>query len=88
MHSWQLSQSEKDAALPLINALKAEGLEVARWQWKYIPEVEEFYLLVTTPAIGKLGISEVLQAQNRAIEKANVAKNISSRLRLIGAVKE
>jgi len=44
---------------------RAQGLEVTGWKWTYITTVKQFYLLVSTPSITKLGPAVALQAQGR-----------------------
>lgn len=83
MRTWQPPQIDRDATPKLIMALQAEGLVVSRWEWRYIPQVNEFYLLVTTPSIAVLGPPAALQAQERAMKRAGVDAAVADKVRLI-----
>ena len=83
MRPWQLSERDEQATLPIIKALAAKGLVVTRWKWKYIPEVQQFYFLVNTPSIAKLGPMVVLQVQREGLANGNIDGDIACRVRLI-----
>lgn len=83
MYDWQLPKVDLEATLIIIKALQAEGMVVTRWEWKYIPRVNQFYLLVTTPSIAVFGPPAVIQIQERAMERSGVNIGITNRVRLI-----
>ena len=79
----QLPQRERDAAPRIVQALEGAGIVIDHWGWKYLPEVEEWYLLVATRAITSDGPAAVIRTQNEALAKAQIEQDISRRVLLI-----
>lgn len=83
MRRAQLSQRERDATPRIVKALSAEGFVVSSWGWKFLPEADEWYLLVRTTAITNHGPAAVMQGQKDGLAKAEIEPDISRRVLLI-----
>jgi len=83
MYSWQLSPGEQKATPRIIEVLTAHGIQITGWKWKYISEVGEFYLLISSPSLHQLGPERVVEIQENVLIAANVDPRIVRRVRLI-----
>ena len=83
MYSWHLSTREREATPRIIEVLTAHGIQITSWNWKYIAEVREFYLLIASPSLHQLGPQRIVEVQENALIAAKVDPNIARRVRLI-----
>jgi hypothetical protein len=82
MDTPQLPQSDKDAEIKIIAALRTQGMEVTKWEWEYVPQVAQWQLAIKTSWIESHGREVARRALNDALVNGGIDENIASRVRL------
>jgi hypothetical protein len=82
MDTPQLPQSDKDAEIKIIAGLRTQGMEVTKWDWRYVPQIEEWQLFVKTSWIESHGREVARRALDDALVNAGIDESIASRVRL------
>jgi hypothetical protein len=78
----QLPQSDKDAEIKIIAALRTQGMEVTKWEWEYVPQIEQWQLVIKTSWIESHGREVARRALNDALINGGIADDVASRVRL------
>ena len=82
MDTPELPPSDKEAEIKIIAALRTQGMEVTKWEWRYVPQVEQWQLFIKTSWIEKHGREVARRALNDALVNGGIADDIASRVRL------
>jgi hypothetical protein len=78
----ELPARDKEAEIKIIAALRTQGIEVTSWTWKYVPQVEQWHLIVKTSWVESHGRETAMRAFHDSLVHAGIDADIASRVRL------
>ena len=82
MDTPELPPRDKESEIKIIAALRTQGIEVTSWAWKYVPQLEQWDLIVKTSWIESHGRETAMRARNDALVNAGIDADVASRVRL------
>jgi len=82
METPRLPTRDKENEVKIIAALRTQGIEVSAWEWRYLPQLEQWDLIVKTPWVQSKDPQIVTRVRNNALVNAGIDADIASRVRL------
>ena len=74
-----LVKSDRDIGAKVIEALGRVGIPVSIWDWTYVPQLEEWQLMIATPWVDQKGPRTTYRALVDALQKANIYTEVPMR---------
>jgi hypothetical protein len=78
----ELSGNDKEAGIKIIAALGTQGMEVTKWEWRYVPREQQWQLFLKTSRIESHGREVARKALNDALVNGGISDDVASRVRL------
>jgi len=82
METPHLPARDKANELKIIAALRTQGIEVSAWEWKYVPQLEQWDLIIKTPWVESKDPQIATRVRNAALANAGIEADIAARVRL------
>jgi hypothetical protein len=74
-----LVKSDRDIGAKVIEALGHRRIPVSVWDWTYVPQLEEWQLVIATPWVDQKGLGTSYRALIGALQKANIYSEVPMR---------
>jgi hypothetical protein len=74
-----LVKSDRDIGAKVIEALGHGRIPVSVWDWTYVPQLEEWQLVIATPWVDQKGLRTSYRALVGALQKANIYSEVPMR---------
>jgi hypothetical protein len=74
-----LVKSDRDIGAKVIEALGRVGIPVSTWDWTFVPQLEEWQLMIATPWVDQKGPRTTYRALVDALQKANIYSDVPMR---------
>lgn len=74
-----LVKSDRDIGAKVIEALGRVRIPVSVWKWTYVPQLEEWQLMIATPWVDQKGPRTTYRALIDALQKAHIYSEVPMR---------
>ena len=83
-----LVKSDRDIGAKVIEALGRIKMPVSAWNWKYVPQLEEWQLIIATPWVDQKGPRTAYRALVDALQKAKIYSDVPMRRLVLKSPKD